>query len=171
MSSPIKIVHDPLCTWAFADGEPPRAADRAGDAVMLVRGPDPLETLPRSIRRPSLFRAGRWVACPLPESARTGVTRLEVVMWLPVGDAPGHLPTWRDVASALGAAQPAGPLTVPLPALEVLLPALLPEAQVHDRRATVVGTVYPSRAFHGHGSTLARAVRAGDGLLVSLATT
>lgn len=139
---------------------------------MLVRGPDPLETLPRSIRRPSLFRSGRWVACPLPESAKPGVTRLEVVMWLPVGDVDGdELPTWGAVAAALGAPQPVGPLTVPLRALEALTPALLSVARVEAQRATVLGDVYPSRGFHGHGSTLARAVRVDGGLLVGLATT
>ena len=68
---------------------------------MLVRGPDPLETLPRSIRRPPLFKLGRWVACPLSESAKPGATRLEVILWLPVGDG-GDRPGWDDVAVALG---------------------------------------------------------------------
>jgi hypothetical protein len=146
------------------------AAESRG-ALMLVRGPDPLETLPRSIRRPSLFRSGRWVACPLPESAKPDVTRLEVVMWLPVADDDGELPSWDEVAAALGAPQPAGPLTVPLRALEALTPALVPVARVEAQRATVLGAVYPSRGFHGHGSTLARAVRVDGGLLVALATT
>lgn len=139
--------------------------------MTLVRGPDPLETLPRSIRRPALFRTGRWVASPLPESAQPGVTRLEVVMWLPVADLAGELPSWVEVTAMLGPPQPPGPLTVPLPALEVLVPELLPIARVEGRRATVLGDVYPSRGFEGHGSTMARVVRVDGGLLVALSTT
>jgi hypothetical protein len=137
---------------------------------MLVRGPDPLETLPRSIRRPRLFRAGRWVACPLPECAKADVTRLEVVMLLAVGDDEPGAPSWQEVCDTLGPPQPTGPLTVPLQALEALAPALVAAARVDERRATVIGAVYPSRGFEGHGSTMARAVRVDGGLLVGLST-
>jgi hypothetical protein len=153
-------------------------------AFRLVRGPDPLETLPRSIRRPALFRAGRWVACPLPESGRPGVTRLEVVLWLPVASTgdderpdaaasgpPSGLPTWDEVAVALGRPLEPGPLTVPRSALEALTPGLLAGARVECDRATVVGDIYPSRGFEGHGSTMARAARLDGGLLVALSTT
>ena len=141
-------------------------------AVMLVRGPDPLETLPRSIRRPSLFRLGRWVASPLSErGAKPGMTRLEVAIWLPVAEQPGDLPTWADVAGALGQPQALGPLTLPLDALEALAPEHLAETTPEGDRVTVTGPIYSSRAFEGHGSTMARAVRLDGGLLVTLSTT
>jgi len=137
---------------------------------MLVRGPDPIETLPRSIRRPGIFRSGRWVAVPLADQGAGVVTRLEVAMWLPVG-APGA-PSWDDVTGALGRAHSIGPLTLPQVALDALLPA-------HDEsitpqeggRVTLSGPIYPSRAFEGAGSTMARAVRLGGGLMVTLSTT
>ncbi|HVV84128.1 MAG TPA: hypothetical protein VHE35_13730 [Kofleriaceae bacterium] len=138
---------------------------------MLVRGPDPLETLPRSIRRPRLFKVGRWAACPLSErGARPGKTRLEVVMWLPVGDSDDGLPTWKDVAAVLGPPLPAGPLTLPRAALEVVAPDVT-AVPVDDERVTITGDVYPSRGFEGHGSTMARSVRLNGGLLVTLSTT
>lgn len=138
--------------------------------MMLVRGPDPLETLPRSIRRPPLFKLGRWVACPLAESAKPGSTRLEVILWLPVGDG-GDRPGWDDVAVALGRPLPTGPLTLPAEALDALAPGQPAEARADGDRVTVQGEVYPARSFEGHGSMMARAVRLTGGLLVSLSTT
>lgn len=139
--------------------------------VMLVRGPDPLETLPRSIRRPALFKVGRWVACPLAErGAKPHVTRLEVVLWLPVAEQAGVLPSWDEVSSALGRPQDVGPLTVPAIAVHALVPQHV-AAGATGARITMTGRVYPTRGFEGHGSTMARAVRLPDGLLVALATT
>ena len=139
---------------------------------MLVRGPDPLETLPRSIRRPPLFKIGRWVASRLREGGdKPGATRLEVVMWLPVDDHGGELPTWAQVASALGRPQALGPLTIPRAALQALAPEVVAGASLETERVTVTGDVYPTRGFEGHGSTMARSVRLAGGLLVTLSTT
>ncbi len=139
---------------------------------MLVRGPDPLETLPRSIRKPALFKVGRWVACPLSErGAKPDVTRLEVVLWLPVAEKAGALPTWDDVAAALGRPQSVGPMTLPAIALRALVPQHLDASPAASERVTMTGKVYPTRGFEGHGSTMARAVRLPGGLLVSLSTT
>ena len=137
---------------------------------MLVRGPDPIETLPLSIRRPSLFKSGRWVAVPLADQGSGVVTRLEVAMWLPVGEDGG--PDWDDVTSALGRSHSVGPLTLPRVALDALLPELdAPVTPQARDRVTVSGPVYPSRAFEGAGSTMARAVRLTGGLMVTLSTT
>jgi hypothetical protein len=145
---------------------------------MLVRGPDPLETLPRSIRRPPLFKVGRWVASPLPEAAvLPGSVRLEVALWLPVADGPARgdderTPTWDQVAIAVGRSASMGPLTLRWDALEALAPELTRQpATRRDDRVTMHGPIYPSRGFEGHGSTMARAVRMPGGLLVTLATT
>lgn len=149
----------------------PIAARTTGD-VMLVRGPDPLETLPRSIRKPPLFKVGRWVACPLSErGARPDVTRLEVVLWLPVAEKPGTLPTWDDVTAALGPPQSVGPLTLPTVALRALAPEHLDASPTGAERVTMTGTIYPTRGFEGHGSMMARSVRLPGGLLVTLSTT
>lgn len=144
---------------------------------MLVRGPDPLETLPRSIRRPPVFKVGRWVASPLPERGdKPEAKRLEIVIWIPVGDEPGELPTWDEVAVALGRSSSVGPLTVRLDALAAVAPPEVvaagdPAGAVEEGRVTLRGEVYPSRAFEGHGSTMARAIRLEGGLLVWLSTT
>lgn len=140
---------------------------------MLVRGPDPLETLPRSIRRPSLFRVGRWAASPLSDAGdKLGATRLEVLIWLPIGDEAGELPTWDEVAAALGRSSSIGPMTVRVDALSAVAPDELAARVAPDGdRVTLRGQVYPSRAFEGHGSTMARAIRLTGGLLVTLSTT
>ncbi len=144
----------------------------AKDDVLLVRGPDPLETLPRSIRKPPLFKVGRWVACPLSErGAKPGVTRLEVVIWLPVAEKAGLLPNWDDVGVALGRPQEVGPLTLPAVAWHALAPEHLAVSPTGAERVTMTGKVYPTRGFEGHGSTMARAVRLKGGLLVTLSTT
>ena len=140
--------------------------------VMLVRGPDPLETLPRSIRKPPLFKVGRWVACPLLErGAKPGATRLEVVLWLPVAEKAGPLPTWDEVGVALGRPRAVGPLTLPAVAWRALAPDHLEVSPTGSERVTMTGKVYPTRGFEGHGSTMARAVRLKGGLLVTLSTT
>lgn len=144
---------------------------RAPEPMMLVRGPDPLETLPRSIRRPRLFKAGRWVAYPLPgRGAKPGATRLEVVLWLPVGEEPGEL-TWDEVGAALGRAVEEGPLTLSREALLAVAPQHVADLPPAGERVTVTGDVYPARGFEGHGSTMARAVKLPGGLLVTLHTT
>lgn len=137
---------------------------------MLVRGPDPLETLPRSIRRPTIFRSGRWVAVPLADQGDSSVTRLEVAMWLPVGE-PGE-PSWDEVTAALGRSQSIGPLSLPRISLDALLPARDESSRApQPGRVTVSGPIYPSRAFEGAGSMMARAVRLDGGLMVTLSTT
>jgi hypothetical protein len=140
---------------------------------MLVRGPDPIETLPRSIRRPALFKVGRWVASPLPERGdKPEAKRLEVVMWLPVDDDDDELPSWDDVTATLGRSSSIGPLTVPVEALAAVAPdEVAAGATPEGDRVTLRGEVFPSRAFEGHGSTMARAIRLPGGLLVWLTTT